>query len=51
MRGAVLKAMQGKIHTSFEADAFLGASFTLPEGPFGREKIPASAPCAMARLS
>jgi len=29
----------------------LGASLTLPDGPLGRKKEPASAPCEMARLS
>jgi len=40
------------IHTSLEAEGLtLGASLTLPEGPLGRLKIPASAPVAMARFS
>lgn len=35
---------------SLVSAAFLGASFTLPDGPFGREKTLVSAPRAMARL-
>ena len=33
------------------ADLTLGASLTFPEGPLGNEKIPSSAPLAIARLS
>ena len=37
--------------TSFESALTLGASLTLPDGPFGRENEPDSAPCEIARLS
>lgn len=42
------------LHTSFEPDVngfVLGASLTLPDGPLGSTKIPASAPLVMARFN
>jgi len=41
----------GFAFSSSDADFFLGASLTLPEGPLGKAKMPAEAPEEMARLS
>lgn len=44
-------ASKDKFTSLLEEGLSLGASLTLPEGPFGRAKMPIWAPCAIARLS
>lgn len=48
--GTQSEAQLDETPTSLAAGLFLGASLTLPEGPFGRTKMPSFSPDAIARF-